>query len=169
MILKTERLILTAVSVDDLALYQALLSDAEITRFLPNGQPYPQAQIQQHVHNRVAHWQHGFGSFVVSKRDDVQEKIGYVGVEYLDNTKQYVDIRYALLPVATGKGYALEAAKAVLDFTFTTTTIDHIYGVAMTDNHASIRLLQKLGMQPAPDVCLYEGDETLATFVMNSS
>lgn len=162
--LKTQRLLLTPVSIEDMALYEQLLSCPITTQFLPGGQPYSLSRIHHYVDNRIKHWQkHGFGTFTVAVASDPARKMGYAGVEHVADNPEYVDIRYGVLLSETGKGYAFEAASAVLKQTFATTALTEIYGVAVADNKASVHLLKKLGMQAAPTQKLYEG-EGLMTF-----
>lgn len=159
----TKRLRLTPVSLSDIALYNELLSCPETTRFLPSGVPYTPEQIQQYVENRVAHWQHGFGTFTLSLLDNPTFKIGYAGVEWVADNPAFADIRYGILARENGKGYAFEAAEAVLAHTFKTTTLSTIYGVAVSENIGSIRVLEKLGMTAEPHVSIYDA-EGLLTF-----
>lgn len=112
---------------------------------------------------KVGHWEKGFGTFIISLKDDPIVKIGYAGVEQIPNTK-FSDIRYGLLPEFQGKGYAFEASKAVLNFTLETGIVSEVHGVAVMKNRASISLLKKLGMLESSDQ-LYDSDElvTLST------
>lgn len=156
----TERLKLTAVSNDDLDIYTALLTSAETTRFLPGGKPFSKTYIENYLQEKLAHWQKGYGTFIVSlKQSDV--KVGYSGVELVgrsNNGEELNDIRYALLPEFYGKGYAEEAARAVIDFTFGQAGLNVIYGVVVLDNTPSIKLLNKLGMSPTSHQ-LYDSDD----------
>ena len=58
-----------------------------------------------------------------------------------------IDIGYALLPQFYGQGYALEAAKAVMDFAQQKMKLPKIAAITIESNQASIRLLDKLGLQ----------------------
>ena len=49
---------------------------------------------------------------------------------------------------AWGKGYATEAAKAILDYGFNTLKLPVIYAIARSDNVRSLRVIQRLGMIP---------------------
>ena len=57
-----------------------------------------------------------------------------------------IDIGYALLPEYYKKGYALESAKAVLDYGKNSLEIAKIVAICNMDNHDSIKLLNKLGL-----------------------
>lgn len=57
------------------------------------------------------------------------------------------DIGFAFLPQFTGKGFAYEAAKAILHFIVATTNHAYILATTMPANVSSIRLLEKLGLR----------------------
>jgi len=161
--IETDRLILSPVALDDSDIYIKLLTCEATTRYLPGGKPFSLKYIEKYVLEKVQHWARGFGTFIISLKDKPSVKIGYAGVEQIPETN-FNDIRYALLPEYQGNGYAFEAAKATLNFTFETGVVSEIYGVAVVENDPSVRLLQKLGMLES-NARLYDGDElvTLST------
>jgi len=160
-IINTARLKLTPVSSDDLDIYTALLTSAETTRYLPGGKPFSNSYIKNYLQEKIAHWSKGYGTFIVSLKDKPEVKIGYAGVESVaenDDGKILNDIRYALLPEFYGKGYAEEAARAVIEFTFEHIELNVIYGVAVLENTPSVKLLNKLGMSTTSEQ-LYDSDD----------
>ncbi|USD42794.1 GNAT family N-acetyltransferase [Vibrio sp. SCSIO 43135] len=158
--IRTERLLLTPVTADDLDIYVELLTCAETTRYLPGGEPFSLKYIEDYVPKKVSHWaENGFGTFIVSLVEQPEIKIGYSGVEILEQVS-LCDIRYGLLPKYQGHGYAYEAAKATLDYVFENKLVDEVYGVAVTDNQASLNLLKKLGMT-ASNACLYDSNDLI--------
>lgn len=161
----TENLILTPVSDGDLDIYSQMLGSDKLTKFLPRGRAYTDAEIQLHVTNRVKHWEHGFGSYVISLKNEPETKIGYVGVEFCENT-EFSDIRYALVSSHQGQGYVFEAAYAVLKQTFRVGKHSKIYGVALKENLPSLAIIKKLGMTPEPAVSLYGNVDNLETYVI---
>ena len=58
---------------------------------------------------------------------------------------EYPDIGFAFLPEFSGRGYAFEAASAVLDHLRTESNYPQLYAATLPDNTASIKLLIKLG------------------------
>ncbi|WCE30804.1 GNAT family N-acetyltransferase [Vibrio sp. SCSIO 43137] len=163
----TERLTLTPVSGDDLDIYTTLLTSKETTRYLPGGKPFYKTYIENYLQQKLAHWQKGYGTFIVSlKQSGV--KIGYAGVESVgrsDSREELNDIRYALLPEFYDKGYAEEAARAVIDFTFRQAGLNVIYGVAVLENTPSVKLLNKLGMSTTSER-LYDSDDLVTMKIM---
>jgi len=61
--------------------------------------------------------------------------------DYLD----FRDIGFAFLPAYSGKGYAYEAAKAVVEHQ--AENAETLLAVTLPDNTASIRLIEKLGLR----------------------
>lgn len=98
---------------------------------------------------REGHWirqeKPGHGQFVVELRAS-GEPIGICGLLYrppLDVT----DIGFALLAEHHGRGYAIEAARAVLDYGYRELGLDRIHGLVSHDNPPSVRVLEKLGLR----------------------
>ncbi len=63
--------------------------------------------------------------------------------DYLD----LKDIGFAFLPEFSGNGYAYEAANALLLDLLNGGSLDHVVAITLKDNPASIKLIEKLGMQ----------------------
>ncbi len=162
----TPNLILSPVTHCDLDIYSQILGSDELTKFLPKGRAYTNSEIQLHVTNRVKHWEHGFGSYVITLKNEPKTKIGYAGVECCENS-EFSDIRYAIAPSYQGKGYVFEAAYAVLEQTFRVGKHSKIYGVALKENLPSIAIIKKLGMTLEPTVSLYGNVENLETYALD--
>lgn len=60
---------------------------------------------------------------------------------------EHTDIGFAFLPEFGGSGYALEAAKAILQEGFSTHGLNRIDAITDPENERSISLLEKLGMR----------------------
>ena len=163
--IETERLILKPVTIADFDLYFEIMSSPLMSQYLPKAAPYNRDEVIEHVAKRIAHWERGFGSFIVYSKADPSVKLGYAAVETSPNP-QCCDIRYGFIEKAQGKGYGFEAAKAVLDYTFKLGKHLKIYGVAIKENTPSIKILEKLGMKPDCSVIIYN-DEKLVTLSVN--
>ena len=77
-----------------------------------------------------------------------------------------VEIAYHFLPSAWGKGYATEAATAILDFGFEKVRLKEIIGLAFPENVASWRVLEKVGMRYV-GTATYFGIEGLKKYLAN--
>ena len=67
---------------------------------------------------------------------------------YMGEDGRFGEIGYTFAPAYQGQGYATEAVTAVLHYAFTTLQLQQITAMADGRNHASIKLLQRLGFQP---------------------
>ena len=89
--------------------------------------------------------QHGYGLFLVEECSSAQP-IGFCGLLFRD-ALQETDIGFAFLPEFCGKGYAFEAASAVLHFGYSSLKLKRIVGLTSAGNVSSIKLLNKLGLR----------------------
>lgn len=88
---------------------------------------------------------HGHGLLRVEIRD-TGRPIGMCGL-LRRNPVQDPDLGYAFMPEAWGKGYALEAALAVLESSVSGLGFSKILALVAPDNARSIQLLLKLGFR----------------------
>jgi RimJ/RimL family protein N-acetyltransferase len=63
------------------------------------------------------------------------------------DTLEHVDIGYAFLPEHCGKGYAFEAARAVLAHARRDIGLTRLLAITSPGNAPSIKLLEKIGMR----------------------
>ncbi|MCP3984270.1 MAG: GNAT family N-acetyltransferase, partial [bacterium] len=100
----------------------------------------------------------GYGRWA-SVLKETRAVIGFCGLKYLPELDA-VDVGYRFLPKYWGRGLATEACRASLDFGFTTLELEQIIGLVLPENVASIRVLEKVGMQPDGEV-VYDGEHAL--------
>jgi RimJ/RimL family protein N-acetyltransferase len=84
----------------------------------------------------------GYGQLLVGSRES-GEALGVCGLLYREEL-DVTDVGFAFLPEARGRGYAVEAARAVLEYGRDLGVAD-IVALVSPDNDASIRVLEKLG------------------------
>lgn len=87
----------------------------------------------------------GFGFYALELKES-GEPIGMCGLikrDVLDD----VDIGYSLLPAYWGKGYASEAAAAVMDYGRRVHKLRRVVGLTASHNRSSIKVLEKLGLR----------------------
>ena len=73
--------------------------------------------------------------------------IGNCGIRRKPDNDLEADIGYELAPECWGRGYATEAAQAIVDFGFTKLSLHRISSWCIADNAASARVLEKVGLQ----------------------
>lgn len=80
-------------------------------------------------------------------------------------TAEHVELGYALHPAVHGKGYATEALGAMIGFLFSR-GVPRVTAGAFEDNLASLRVMEKCGMQPMEhtDTIEYRGREHLCLY-----
>jgi len=97
------------------------------------------------LHRYVGHWKtFGCGFYLVfDKGEPATPPLGRCGLRM--TPEQEVELGYCFTRAATGRGLATEAAAAVVDYTFQRMAIDQIVAFVRPENHASMRVLAKLG------------------------
>ena len=75
------------------------------------------------------------------------EVIGSIGLHHHDRILEAAELGYWLSSEATGRGLMTEAAGAVVDFGFERLTLHRLELRAAPDNHASIRVAEKVGFR----------------------
>lgn len=149
LILQTERLVLREFVEEDAEDFYVLGSDPEIVRYTqdPGGgfRDLDHAREILISHPMADYARHGFGRWACCLRED-GALIGFAGLKYLEELRE-VDLGYRLIPEHWGRGLATEVCRPVLRYGFDTLGLDRIIALVHPDNAASIRVLEKLGMQ----------------------
>jgi RimJ/RimL family protein N-acetyltransferase len=85
----------------------------------------------------------GFGLYLVTLKENAAP-IGLCGLIKRPSLEN-IDLGYAFLPEYTGKGYALEATKAVIHYAKDQLELDKLVAITTIDNSKSENVLLKLG------------------------
>ena len=88
----------------------------------------------------------GFGLYATTLKEDASAPIGICGLVKRDGLDD-VDIGFALLPKFWGKGYAHEAAAAVMDYARNVVGLERVVAITSVDNESSARLLERIGLR----------------------
>jgi len=163
-VLETERLILRHFNTDDAPFILALLNEPAFLRYIGDKQVRTLEDARQYILNGpvATYERHGFGLYQVALKDN-ETPIGMCGLLKREELPQ-PDIGFAFLPDFWNKGFAFEAAAAVLSHARKRLQLDRILAIVNPDNEASMKLLEKLGfayVQMNGDVKLY-AQEALA-------
>jgi [ribosomal protein S5]-alanine N-acetyltransferase len=73
--------------------------------------------------------------------------VGNVGLRRQSEAARVADLGYELAPERWGRGYATEAARAMLDWGFRELDLHRVWAHCLAENVASARVLEKLGMR----------------------
>jgi ribosomal-protein-alanine N-acetyltransferase len=142
--IETERLRLRIVCRNDLDDLAGLFADPDVVKYIGDGKPSSRAEAAKAVDSMTAHWQnHGFGRWIAINKTN-GAFIGFGGLRSLFGTPEVV---YHLTKKNWGQGFATELARAALRFGFEDRGFDRIVAITKPPNLASIRVMEKLGMQ----------------------
>jgi RimJ/RimL family protein N-acetyltransferase len=87
----------------------------------------------------------GTGARLAIERGADGAFLGWCALSRWNPTHRSAAIGYVLDDAAWGRGYATEAARAVLEWAFTTLDLNRVQAETDTRNLASARVLEKLG------------------------
>jgi RimJ/RimL family protein N-acetyltransferase len=158
-VLETERLALRRLTLDDAAYIFKLVNEPSWLRFIgdKNVRNLEDARNYLRTGPLDMYERFGFGMFLVELKDSGAQ-IGTCGLLRRD-TLPDPDIGYAFLPEFWGKGYAAEAAAAVLDYGHRVHRLPRILAITSPDNERSIRVLESCGMRFQRMLDLTEKDQ----------
>ena len=163
-ILETDRLILRRLSPDDAEFILQLLNEPSWLRFIGDKGirtiEAARAYILQGPVEMYARL--GFGLYLVELKAG-GHSIGICGLIKRDSLED-VDIGFAFLPKYWGRGYALEAASAVMTYGRSVLGLRRVVAITSVDNDSSIKLLEKLGFRFERMVKLAEDAEEIKLF-----
>lgn len=110
----------------------------------------------------ASHQAHGFGLDRVELRS-TGESIGICGLLKRE-ALEAADIGFAFLPQFRSKGYAFEAARAVLEDAFERLGLERVLAITSPTNQRSIRLLERLGFTFESERTLEAGEPPVKLF-----
>ena len=144
-IFETPRLILRQFTEMDAALLLQLNSDPEVVKYVHELPLVTEGQARDIIVNIIMpQYKNELGRWAMQKKDNM-EFIGWCGLKYLPE-KDEIDLGYRLLKKEWGKGFASEAAQHTLEYGFNKLNLPLITGKAHKENIASLKILEKLGM-----------------------
>jgi RimJ/RimL family protein N-acetyltransferase len=144
--IETERLLLTTWEPSDWLVFREIATDPEVMRYISGGVPWPEERIQ----------------FFVDRQIDLYRMYGHCRWKVIDKTsgdfagfcgaawwrdRQFHEIGWWLARRFWGRGLASEAAVAALHDIFEQNRLERLVSVAMPENRASRRIMEKLGLQ----------------------
>jgi RimJ/RimL family protein N-acetyltransferase len=145
-VLETERLTLRWLTAEDAPFMLALLNEPSFLRFIGDRKVRTVDEARAYIQKGPAEMyaRHGHGLYLTSLKEG-GIPVGMCGLIKRDGLED-VDIGFAFLPAFWGRGYAFEAASAVLEYGRKTLGLRRIVAITVPDNQSSIRLLEKIGL-----------------------
>lgn len=146
-VLETERLFLRPFAVDDAQFILTLLNEPSFLRYIGDRQVRSLEDARQYILNGpvASYERNGFGLYLVQLRDS-HTPLGMCGLIKRDELPD-PDIGFAFLPAFWNRGFAFEAATAVLSDARERLRLQRILAITSLDNDASIKLLERLGFR----------------------
>lgn len=145
--IETTRLLIRPLKKEDWHDLYAYTSQPEVWRFL-SSEPYSRDDARRYVAEAVA--QHERTSLL----DEVGmvlkasgHLIGHISFRVYHATYRTREIGWVTSPFFQGQGLATEAAFAMLDYGFRSLNLHRVVATCDTRNHASARVMEKLGMR----------------------
>lgn len=142
--LRTERLLLRPFAREDAAPIAVVLDDADVGRYLLHvPHPYSDVEALRWITAWARRWITGRGVALAITRDG--EIMGAVTLTVQPDHRR-AELGYWLGREHWGQGYALEAARALIDWGFRELQLERVFAQYLADNRRSGRVLEKLGM-----------------------
>jgi RimJ/RimL family protein N-acetyltransferase len=163
--IETERLTIRRIGLDDAGFMLASVNDPGFIANIGDRGVRTIEQAQTYIQERVlaSYAANGFGMFRVALKED-DEAVGTIGFVKRDGLDK-PDLGFAFLAAHLGKGYAHEAAVALMAWGRETLGIGPLLAITAPDNAASAGLLVKLGFRETGRITLptHGGESRLFT------
>jgi len=145
--IETERLSFSHWEEIDLSLAEALCGDEMVTHFITKNGSFSTEQITQRLRFEIESQKECGLQYwpLFLKREE--KFIGCCGLHAYDLENQIAEFGVHLLPFAWGNGFAEEGATGVIDYATARTDLSALFAGHHPDNHASEKLLRKIGFQ----------------------
>jgi [ribosomal protein S5]-alanine N-acetyltransferase len=144
-VLTTERLVLRPVTAADHAVLLAHWSAPDVRRFLFDGATLSAAEIAEAIADSARDFAAaGYGLWLVHEKGSI-DLVGTAGLRPLDDAG--LEIFYSLVPGWWGKGYATEAARAVVETALGPLGLPEVLAEVDEDNASSVAVVKRLGME----------------------
>jgi RimJ/RimL family protein N-acetyltransferase len=164
-IFETSRLLLRQFTLEDAPILLQLNSDPEVLKYLHEPLLQDEAHAETILCNIILpQYERKLGRWAVHQKED-NAFIGWCGLKYRPELEE-IDLGYRFMQTAWGKGFATEAAQETLAYGFKKLYLSLITGRAHIENLASIRVLEKIGMEYIGDGIV--DDCPVKTFTMKN-
>lgn len=133
-------------TLDDFEVLARIRAKEEVSRYLGTLAMQTPEKIAARLQFYISCYEtHGFGVSAVLRKSD-GEFIGWGGLQPLEDSGE-IEVGYGFDTPHWGRGYATEMAEAWLRYGFEEAGLERIVAVAVPENTASRRVMEKLGMK----------------------
>ncbi len=156
MVLTTPRLTVRQFTTADAAELQVICGDRRTMRYVGDGMVLSRARCAGWIAESLTDYAtRGHGAWALHVVGD-DAMAGYCGI-VAARRRSDPEIIYALRPTLWGRGLASELVPALLDHGFRTCGLRRLVATVRPENHASVRVLEKAGMNCAGEELGPEG------------
>lgn len=143
-IIETDRVFLRDWVLDDWTRFRNLASDLRVLKYIGTSEPWSDERTKRFVEGGIRESaKRGWVMWPVISKEDWR----FAGICGFDNGfPPDVELGWWLAPQYWGRGIATEMASAVMRMGFEKFGFPKLISVAHSDNKASLRIMQKLGM-----------------------
>ncbi|AFY57096.1 acetyltransferase, ribosomal protein N-acetylase [Rivularia sp. PCC 7116] len=176
-LLETERLIIRRwIPEIDAEQAFAIYGDAQVMRFIGTGKTEASIETQRRsLEAAIERYKQSnntaTGAWAIVEKES-KIVVGTILLKQLPDTKskptQDYEVGWHLRKASWGKGYATEAAREIINYGFNFLQLSEIYAVVKPENHASVKVTQRLGMTPLGITNRYYGGIELLLFKLDS-
>lgn len=149
--IETNRLLLRKVSLEDAPAIFSILSEEQVVNSTAGLEQYTKINQAKELVNSIMHnyqIDSGHDPIVFAIADKkTGEFIGCVGFFGYNPLFSRAELGYFISPKYWGKGFVTEAAQVLVNFGFSNLQLNRIEATVFPENGASIRILEKIGMQ----------------------
>jgi RimJ/RimL family protein N-acetyltransferase len=156
--LETERLILRECRPEDFEAFASFMADPDVMRFI-HGEPMSRSDAWRAFAYGIGHWHlRGYGGWAVELKSDgaFLGRVGMVNPEGWPG----LEVGWTLGKPYWGQGYATEAARAAMAYTFLTQPLDRVISCIDPGNKASQAVALRLGESKGPQQDIVIGGKT---------
>ena len=144
--IETERLYFRKFELDDLPQLIEQRSDPDVYRYLGGTRMQNPEALAKRIRFYIECCEtYGFGTCPMFWKE-TDEMIGTAGLQPLEDTGE-IEVGYSVIKPFWGRGIGTEAAKGWMKFGFDHFGLERIVAVAVQENIASRRIMEKLGMR----------------------
>lgn len=145
-LIETDRIILREFELNDMQAVFNFSSNAEVQKYTGDTILNNLDQAKDIIVNVwfSDYKKYGYGRYAVVYKPE-HKVIGFAGLKYLPELDE-TDIGFRFLPEYWGKGIATEVSRKIIKYGFEVLKLNRIIGIAMPENLASNKVLDKIGL-----------------------
>lgn len=143
--LTSDTIKLTPLAASDWKLFFSMVSNPLIMRYIK--EPLSEEEAKADFIKKSQPWHGDKGDWLLFTISTLENnaKIGFIGLQLINQEKNIAEVGFMLNQTAQGKGYGYQALKLICQFAFTHLKIQKVSAYCAIENEASWGLLQKSG------------------------